>query len=75
MNFNKIFDGEICLADSATTHMIFQNKMYFSNLNLIKANVNIIPAQVDFIEVTGRVMIILTKSTKLDIHNTLYLPK
>ena len=70
-----MFDGEICLADSATTHTILQNKMYFLNLNLIKVNVNIISALIDFIESTGRAMIILTKGTKLDIHNTLYSPK
>ena len=75
MDFNKMFDGEICLADSAITHTILRNKMYFLNLNLIKVNVNTISGPVDLIEGTGRAMIILAKSTKLDIYNALYSPK
>ena len=70
-----MFDGEIYLADSATTHTIFRNKRYFLNLNLIKANVNTISGPLDIIEGTGRAIIILTKDMKLDIYNALYSPK
>ena len=70
-----MFDGEIYLADSATTHTIFRNKRYFLNLNLIKANVNTISGPIDLIERTRRAMIILAKGTKLDIHNAMYSPK
>ena len=64
-DFNKMFDGEICLADSATTHMIIRNKRYFLNLNIIKANVNTISGLVDLIEGTGRAMVILAKVRNL----------
>ena len=70
-----MFDGEICFADSVTTHMILRNKRYFLNLNLIKENVNTILGPVGFIEGTGRAMNILAKGAKLDIHNALCSPK
>ena len=67
-----MFDGEICLVDSATTHTILRNKrFFFLNLNLIKANMNTISGPIDLIEGTGKAMIILAKGTKLNIHNAL----
>ena len=52
IDFNKMFDGEICLADNATIHTILRNKRYFFNLNIIKANVNTISGPIDLIEGT-----------------------
>lgn len=40
------------VADNVTTHTILQNKKYFSNLNLIKVNMNTISSPVDLIEGT-----------------------
>ena len=52
IDFNKMFDGEIGLPDSATANTILQNKRYFSNLNLIKANVIPMLGPVNLIEDT-----------------------
>ena len=36
------YDGDLCLADNATTHTILKEKKYFEYLTLTKANVTII---------------------------------
>ena len=45
----KMYDGDVCLADSATTHTVFRDKKYFSNLKLDN-NVNIISSSANLIE-------------------------
>ena len=39
---SKINGGEICRADSATTHTILRNQKYFSHITLVETNVNTI---------------------------------
>ncbi|KAK1570985.1 hypothetical protein Q3G72_010194 [Acer saccharum] len=67
--------GDICLADSATTHTILRNQKYFLNLTLLKANVNTISGPADLIEGSGRAMIFLPNNTKICINDTLYSSK
>ena len=57
--------GDICLADSATTHTIMQNQKYFLILTLLKANVNTISGPADLIEGSGRAMVLLPNNTKI----------
>ena len=41
---------DICLANSATTHIIFKDNKYFSHLTLGEANVNTISGSTKLIE-------------------------
>ena len=63
--------GDVCLADSATTHTILRNQKYFLNLTLLKANVNTISGPTDLIEGFGRAMILLPNNTKIYISDAL----
>ena len=50
---------DVCLADCATTHTIFQDKRYFLELTLIKANVSTICGTTNLVEGSRRVSITL----------------
>ena len=52
---------DACLADCATTHTIFHDKKYFSNISLGKSNVNTISSPVDLIQASGIATIILPR--------------
>ena len=68
---NKLTDiekqdtGDMCLANSATTHTILRNQKYFMNLTVLKAKVNTISGPADLIEGSGRAMILLPNNTKI----------
>ena len=66
---------DTCLADCATTHTILHYKKLFSNLSLVKTNVNIISGPVDLIQDSGRATIILPRGTKIHINDALYYAK
>ena len=44
------FGSKICLADSATTHTILRDQIYFSHITLVEANVNTISGLADLID-------------------------
>ena len=66
---------DACLADCVTTHTIFCDKKYFSNISLVKSNVNTISGLVDLIQGSGRATIILPRGTKIHINDALYSAK
>ena len=69
---NKSNGGDICLADSATTHTILRDRKYFSSLMLTKVRVTTISGQSDVIEGSGKAQIMLPNGTILSIQNALY---
>lgn len=74
---NRIFNsktthGDLCLADSATTHTILKDKIYFSQLKFLHGNVNTISGPADLIEGSGRANFILPGGTRFNINNALY---
>ena len=74
---NRIFNsktthGDLCLADSATTHIILKDKRYFSQLKFLHGNVNTISGPADLIEGSGRANITLPGGTRFNIDNALY---
>ena len=50
-------------------------KKYFSNISLVKSNVNIISGPVDLIQGSERATIILPRGTKMHINDALYYAK
>ena len=66
---------DACFADCATTHTILCVKKYFSNISLVKSNVNTIPGLVDLIQGSRRATIILPRGTKIYINDALYYAK
>ena len=64
--------GDICLADSATTHTILRDRKYFSSLMLTKIRVTTISGPSDVIEGSGKAQIMLPNGTILSIQNALY---
>ena len=64
-----------CLTDCATTHTILRDKKYFSNISLVKSNVNTILGLVDLIQGFGRATIISPRGTKIHINDALYYTK
>ena len=72
---HTISDVDACLADCATTHTIFRDKKYFSNLSLVKSNVNTILGLIDLIQGSGRTTIILPSGTKIHINDAFYSTK
>ena len=62
---------DTCLANCATTHIILRDKKYFSNVSLVKSNVNTISGHVDLIQGSGRATIILPSGTKIHINDAL----
>jgi hypothetical protein len=67
--------GDMCLADSATTHTILKDQKYFSYLMRKEANVNTISGTTQIIEGSGRAIISLYGGTQLYIDNALYSSK
>ncbi|GAV63559.1 hypothetical protein CFOL_v3_07077, partial [Cephalotus follicularis] len=67
--------GDICIADSATTHTILQNEKYFSHLTIVKANVGTISGTSDLIEGSGMVRFVLSNGTQMRIIDALYSTK
>ena len=72
---SKMTSKDFCLVNSATTHTILKDKIYFQSLILCKANVNTILGSSNLIEDSGRVIIMLPKGTKLYIDDALYSSK
>ena len=68
----KINGGEICLADSATTHTILQDQKYFSHITLVEANVNTISGPTNYIDGSKRATIMLPCGTIFHINDALY---
>ena len=52
-------DGDICLVDCTTTHIIIREKTYFLNLIVTNASVSIISGTSDLIEGSKRANIML----------------
>ncbi|KAG5247624.1 Disease resistance protein CC-NBS-LRR class family [Salix suchowensis] len=69
------YDGNLCLADSATTHTILKENKYFKYLTLTKANVTTISGPVDMIKGSGKANIVLPNNTILSIKDALYSPE
>jgi len=72
---SKMTSEDFCLVNSATTHTILKDKIYFQSLILCKANVNTILGSSNLSEGSGRVIIMLPKGTKLYIDDALYSSK
>ena len=68
---SKMSSGDMCLLDSATTHMILREKKYFSHLVMKKAYVNTISSSTNLIEGSGRAALLLPWGTLLVIDNAL----
>ena len=68
---SKINGGEICLADSATTHTILRDQKYFSHITLVEANVNTISGPAYLIDGSGRATIMLPCGTIFHINDAL----
>ena len=68
-------DGDICLADCATTHIIFREKTYFLNLIVTNVNVSTISSTSYLIEGSRRTNIMLPNGTRFHINDTLYSSK
>ena len=49
---------DACPTDCVATHTILCHKKYFSNLSLVKSNINTISGPVDLIQGSGRATII-----------------
>ena len=55
MNSGMTFhDGDLCLADNATTHTILKENKYLEYLTLTKANVTTISSPADMIKGSGK---------------------
>ena len=66
---------DACLADYATTHTILCDKKYFSNISLVKSNVNTISGPVDLVQGSEIATIILPRGTKIHINDAFYSAK
>ncbi|KAK6152021.1 hypothetical protein DH2020_014656 [Rehmannia glutinosa] len=67
----KIEKRDYCLLDSATTHSILTNKVYFSSVKLCKAQVTTISGPVEIIDGSGNATVVLPNGTILNIENAL----
>jgi len=74
INKSNISGGDICLADSATTHTILMHK-YFLNMRMMNAKVNTISDSTNLIEGSGRANIIFPNRTRFVIYNVLFSTK
>ena len=72
MNLFGINGENLCLEDSATTHTILRDKIYFSKLKLAEANVITISGITDLIGGSGRAHIIFLGGTQLVISDALF---
>ena len=75
VNKPNINGGDICLANSVTTHTILRHIQYFSNMRMMKAKVNIISGSTDFIEGSRRANVMLPNGTRFIIDNALFSTK
>jgi len=66
---------DVCLVDSATTRIIFRDKIYFTILTLKESNVNTISGTANLIKGSGRANIMLSGETKFHSSNVLYSSK
>ena len=72
VNKPNISGKDICLANSATTHIIFRHKQYFSNMRMMKEKVKTISSSTDLIEGSKRANIMLPNGTIFVIDNALF---
>ena len=75
MDNYKRNEEDICLADSATTHSIFNNEKYFAYLSIGEANVSTIMGSAKLIEGSGRANIVLPQGTIITIGDALFSSK
>ena len=68
-------DEDLCLADSATTHTILNEKKYFKYLTLTKAKSTIISGPSNIIKGFIRANILLSSNKKPGIKDALYSSK
>ena len=69
---NKSNCKDICLTDSITTHIVLQDRKYFSSLMLTKVKATTILGQSNVIEGSGKTQIMLPNRTILSIQNMMY---
>ncbi|KAK6147847.1 hypothetical protein DH2020_018759 [Rehmannia glutinosa] len=62
---------DYCLLDSATTHSILTNKVYFSSVKLCKAQVTTISGPIETIDGSGNATVVLPNGIVLNIENAL----
>nr|KAJ0203441.1 hypothetical protein LSAT_V11C500267810 [Lactuca sativa] len=67
--------GDLCIADTASTHTILKSKKYFSKLVPTKTVIHTISGPTDLIKRTGNTQFILPNGTKFCIENSLFSPK
>ncbi|GAV57335.1 hypothetical protein CFOL_v3_00873, partial [Cephalotus follicularis] len=67
--------GDLCIADSATTHTILQNEKYFSHLTVAKVNIETISGTSDLIEGSVMASFVLSNGTQMRIIDALYSTK
>ena len=72
MNLFGINVENLCLVDSATTHTILRDKIYFSKLKLDEANVITISGIANLIEGSGRAHIMFPGGAHLIIRDALF---
>ena len=68
-------EGDVCLADCATTHVILQDKIYFLDLTLTNFNVSTTSGITNLIEGFGRANIMLPNGTRFHINDAVYSSK
>ena len=56
------YDGDLCLVNSTTTHIILKKNKYFEYLTLTKVNVTTISDPTEMIKGSGKANIVLPKS-------------
>ena len=68
-------EGDVCLANCATTHIILRDKRFFLNLTLTNVNVSTIYGAANLIENSERANIMLPNGTRFQINDALYSSK
>ena len=63
---------DVCLANSATIHIIVQDKKYLLRIKLLEGKVNIISSPINLIANFKRVIFLLTSGIKLIMQNDSY---
>ena len=74
LNF-KMNEGDVCLADCATTNTILREKIYFFNLITTNTSVSTISGTSNLIEGSERANIVLPNGTRFHINDALYFRK
>ena len=70
-----VYEEDICLIDSGTTHTVLKSKVYFSYLVTQDATIHTISESAKLIQVSERAIIILSCGTKVNIDEALYSTK